>query len=235
MAVLRNEAEYQVIVSSALFRGLSSEQIAAVLDPATLSRIKKGVALFHQDDAVKSTYLVVSGRIKLHQVTTDGAQTLLRVIGPGQILAIVSAVSSANYPATATAERDSSVLSWDGKVFDRLFLRIPLLCRNALGILSSRVQEMQLRFGELAAERTERRLARALLRLASQVGRKQANGVVLDLSLSRQDLAEMIGTTLFSVSRILGDWQRSRLVEIGRQKVILTDPHALVRIADEEA
>jgi CRP-like cAMP-binding protein len=179
--------------------------------------------------------MVVSGRIKLHQVTIDGAQTFLRVIGPGQILAIVSTLSASTYPATATAERETTVLSWNGKLLDKLFLEIPHLCRNALAVLSSRVQEMQLRFGELAAERTERRLARALLRLANQVGRKQAEGVVLDLSLSRQDLAEMVGTTLFSVSRILGDWQRHQWVQIGRQKVVLLDHPALVRLAEEEA
>lgn len=139
-----------------------------------------------------------------------------------------------NYPVTAVAERDSQLLSWDGKVLDRLFLEIPEVARNAIAILSARVREMQERFCELASERTERRLARALLRLAGQVGKSEAEGIVLDLSLSRQDLAEMIGTTLFSVSRILADWQSRDLVKSGRQKVILTAPRALVRIAEEE-
>ncbi len=228
-------SEAKIIEAAPLFRDLTRQQIDDIVAAANLLKIKKNGILFHQSDPAHSTFVIINGRVKLTQLTADGAQTLLRVVGPGQILAVVSALEVMNYPATATAERDSRLLSWDGKTLDRLFFKHPGLSRNALAILSARMREMQERFGELASQRTERRLARALLRLADQVGKKESDGVVLDMALSRQDLAEMIGTTLFSVSRILTDWQARKLVNIGRRKVILRDPERLAHIAEELA
>jgi CRP-like cAMP-binding protein len=220
--------------TSVLFKGLADADFERVVSKAKLKKLKKGQVLFRQDEPADATFVVVSGRIKMQQLGAEGSQTLLRVLKPGQMLAIVAAVSADAYPATAVAERESTLLSWGGEVLDQLFLEVPRLCKNALGILSGRIVEMQERFSELAAERTERRLARALLRLASQVGRKHAEGVALDLVLSRQDLAEMIGTTLFSVSRILSDWKTRGWVKIGRQTVLLTKPREILRIAEEE-
>jgi CRP/FNR family transcriptional regulator, nitrogen oxide reductase regulator len=224
------------VLESPLLRGLSPSELERVFSRATLRKLKKGQVLFRQDEPAKTTYVVLSGRIKMQQVSVDGAQTLLRVLKAGQILAVVATVrEEGGYPATAVAERDTTVVGWNGKALDQLFLEVPRLCRNALGILSGRIGEMQSRFAELAAERTERRLASALLRLVSQVGKKEKVGVSLDLDLTRQDLAEMIGTTLFSVSRILSDWKAKGWVKLGRQRVHLTDPHAIVRIAEEES
>ncbi len=223
------------VLASPLLRGITSTELERVFSRATLKKLKKGQVLFRQDEPAKITYMVLSGRVKMQQVSADGAQTLLRVLTAGQILAIVATVREESpYPATAVAERDTVLVGWSGKALDQLFLEVPRLCRNALGILSSRINEMQNRFAELAAERTERRLARALLRLVSQVGKKEKVGVSLDLALTRQDLAEMIGTTLFSVSRILSDWSARGWVKLGRQQVHLLDPHAIVRIAEEE-
>lgn len=220
--------------NSPLLRSLTAGQIDQVLSCSELKRLKKGEVLFRQDEPVESIFLVASGQVKLQQVIADGAQSLIRFVGPGEICAIVSALDVQTYPLTAIAERDASVIYWDGRTFNRLLLGVPELTKNALSILSTRVREMQQRFGELAAERTERRLARALLRLVSQLGKKTSEGTILDLSLSRRDLAEMIGTTLYSVSRILSDWQKRHWVKIGRQKVAISDVNALVRFSEEE-
>lgn len=233
MAQFKDESVRRELAQTPLLRNLSPRELELVFGAGQLVLIRKNGVLFSQGDPAQFTSIVVSGRIKLQQSNADGEQTLVRVLGTGGILAIVSALDVAQYPATAVAERDTEVLSWEGKELDRLFLEVPMLCRNALGILSARVREMQERFAELANERTERRLARALLRLASQVGRKQSGDIVLDLALSRQDLAEMIGTTLFSVSRILSEWQEKGWVRIGRQNVTLTDPKGLVAFAED--
>ncbi|MER3457798.1 MAG: hypothetical protein C4309_03385 [Chloroflexota bacterium] len=115
----------------------------------------------------------------------------------------------------------------------RLMERTPRLAFNALRLLAGRVQELQDRVRELATERVERRVARTLLRLARQAGRKVENGVLIDLPLSRQDLAEMTGTTLFTVSRVLSRWEQQGLVEAGRERVLIRFPHGLVRIAED--
>jgi CRP/FNR family transcriptional regulator, nitrogen oxide reductase regulator len=100
-------------------------------------------------------------------------------------------------------------------------------------VLAGHVREFQNRYRELATERVERRLARTVLRLASQVGRKTDEGVLLDLPLTRQDLAEMSGTTLFTVSRILSQWEDQELVRAGRERLVIRFPHGLVSIAED--
>jgi CRP-like cAMP-binding protein len=95
------------------------------------------------------------------------------------------------------------------------------------------LRQFQDRLRELATERVERRLARMLLRLARQSGQKVTGGILIDLPLSRQNLAEMIGTTLYTVSRILSQWEAHGLVETGRERVVIRRPHGLVVIADD--
>ena len=79
----------------------------------------------------------------------------------------------------------------------------------------------------------ERRVARAVLRLVRQAGKRIPEGVLIDIPLSRQDLAEMTGTTLYTVSRILSDWEQKGLVSTGRERVVLCKSHELVIIAED--
>ena len=85
---------------------------------------------------------------------------------------------------------------------------------------------------EISNEQVEQRVAHALLRLAKQAGRKTEAGVEIDFPISRQDVAEMTGTTLPTVSRILSAWEQQGLVEGGGQRIVVRDPHALFSLAE---
>jgi CRP-like cAMP-binding protein len=100
--------------------------------------------------------------------------------------------------------------------------------------MTSYIMEMQERYRELATERVERRIALTVLRLAAQVGRRTENReeMIVELPLSRQDVAEASGTTVFTVSRVLADWERRGLVEAGRERVLIRNPHGLVQISE---
>jgi CRP-like cAMP-binding protein len=114
-----------------------------------------------------------------------------------------------------------------------LMMACPGIALNAIQILAGRVRDFQDRIRELTTERVERRIARALLRLARQTGHKVDEGVLIDLPLTRQDLAEMTGTTLFTVSRTLSQWEAQGLVHAGRERVVIRFPHGLVSIAED--
>ena len=111
--------------------------------------------------------------------------------------------------------------------------RFPRIAINSLRLVSQRWHELEERYRELATERVERRVAQTLLRLVRQVGQKVEGGVLIDLPLTRQDLAEMTGTTLYTVSRILSRWEQEQLVETGRERVLIRFPHGLARIAED--
>lgn len=186
-----------------------------------------------QGDPADAVYQIESGRVRLSQVTTEGQQILLRVIGPGTVFGAIALAGVDAYPVTAEAAEGCTVLVWPRTALLGLIEQMPKLAINAIQLMAGHVQEFQDRFREMATQRVERRLARTLLRLASQTGRKTEEGVLIDLALTRQDLAEMTGTTLYTVSRILSQWESQGLVRSGRERVVIRHPHGLVKIAED--
>jgi CRP/FNR family transcriptional regulator, nitrogen oxide reductase regulator len=102
-----------------------------------------------------------------------------------------------------------------------------------LQTVGARLQESHTRVIEMSTQQVERRVAHALLRLAKQAGRKAERGVEIDFPISRQDIAEMTGSTLHTVSRTLSAWEQQGLIESGRQRIVLRDPHRLFQLAEE--
>src|SRR5258707_14521137 len=107
------------------------------------------------------------------------------------------------------------------------------LATNTLQTVGGRLQETHTRVVEMSTQQVEQRVAHALLRLARQSGRKVEHGVEIDFPISRQDIAQMTGTTLHTVSRILSGWEQSGLIEGGRQRVVLREPHKLMVLSEE--
>ena len=118
------------------------------------------------------------------------------------------AIGLPHYPATATAVDDSVVLVWPSAAWPRLVAKFPALATNTLQTVGSRLQEIHTRVVEMSTEQVEQRVAHALLRLAKQSGRKVEHGIEIDFPISRQDIAQMTGTTLHTVSRILSGWEQ---------------------------
>jgi CRP-like cAMP-binding protein len=142
------------------------------------------------------------------------------------------ALGRSTYPATANAVVDSVSLVWPTAIWPRLSLAYPSLVTNTLRTVGSRLQDAHTRVVEMSTEQVERRIAHALLRLAEQSGRSVNGGILIDFPISRQDVAEMTGATLHTVSRVLSAWEEKGLVESGRQKITLTDPDRLSRLAE---
>jgi CRP-like cAMP-binding protein len=166
------------------------------------------------------------------KTTPDGQQILVRYVAPGEVFGVARAIGLAEYPASAIAVVDSIVLAWPSAAWPRLVARHPGLAMNALQTVGGRLQDAQTQVIEMSTEQVERRVAHALLRLAKQAGRKVDPGVEIDFPISRQDVAEMTGTTLHTVSRILSAWEQRGLVESGRMRIIIREPHKLFSLAE---
>ena len=218
---------------SSLFAGLDPDALAVVLSASRLHRIKKGAYFFYQDQPARTLYMLIEGRVKFTQVTAEGQQVLLRAIGPGEIFGTVAALGEALHPASAQASIDCVALTWRGEAIADLMDRFPRIALNVARFLAERLKEFQDRYRELATERVERRVAHTLLRLAQQLGEVEEDGLSIGLSLTRQDIAEMSGTTLFTVSRILSAWQQQGIVRTGREHVTLCRRDQLLAIAED--
>lgn len=219
--------------SAPLFEGLSAADVAAILAAAHRRRYGRADFVCHQGDPVDAVYMVAGGRVRLTQLEPDGQEVVIRFIGPGDIFGAVAAFKVTQFPVSGEVVEASEVLAWDRATMVSLIERHPRLGQNLMAILSGRIQEMRERIGDLQTQRVERRIARALLRLAQQAGQRTATGILINLPLSRQDLAEMTGTTLYTVSRVLSQWEADGIVKPGRERVEILRPHALVTIAED--
>ena len=222
-----------VLSSIGLFAGLDATTLEAVIAAAHTRHAPAGGFFFHQGAPATAFFVLLTGRVRLSQVTPEGHQVVMHFFGPGDGFAIVAALGHLAYPASAEALEDAAALAWDGDAFSALMGRFPDLAANGMRLMAQRMREFQDRMRELSTERVERRIARAVLRLVGQAGRKTDAGILLDLPLSRQDLAELTGTTLYTVSRTLSDWEDRGIVDAGRKRLTVRDPHALVAIAED--
>ncbi|MGE5234838.1 MAG: Crp/Fnr family transcriptional regulator [Acidobacteriota bacterium] len=227
-----NPERLALLSASPLFRHIAADEIGEIAGQGREARIRSRAILFREGEPAAALHLVLEGRVTLKQGAAGGQEVMVRLAGPGEILAAVAALAESSYPATARAVEPALVLLWPRDLLHDLLLRHPELAVNAIGILAARIRELQERFLELATERVAQRIARALVRLARQTGRRVPDGVLIDVRLSRQDLAEMTGTTLFTVSRTLSEWQGLGIVRSRGGRIVVASPHALVAIAE---
>jgi CRP/FNR family transcriptional regulator, nitrogen oxide reductase regulator len=226
-------AVLDVVSRSALFATVPAEPVADAAARGSIRRLDRRQALFHQGDQATELAIVVAGRLKLVQVGVDGQEMIVRYVGPGEMCALVALFPGQTYPATAEAVSETRVICWPRPALEGLMLEHPRIALNAMRIQSDRMLELTDRLREIATEKVARRVARALLRLARRTGRRTDRGVELDLPLSREDLARLTGTTVFTVSRLMAEWEAAGLVEGGRERVVIRYPHGLVAIAED--
>ena len=217
-----------------VFRDCTDEDLKMFVEKGILRSIEEGEFFFFQGDPAKYAYILISGRAKLLQTNQAGQQVNLRTLSEWEIFGALGAVrEDAQYPATAQALEPSTALAIESSFLKEMMKTRPHLNINLMQLMTGYIMEMQERYRELATERVERRIALTILRLAGQIGKRTSRSEMkVELPLTRQDVAEASGTTIFTVSRVLADWERRGLVEAGRERVVIRDPHGLVQISE---
>jgi len=214
------------------FVGWPAADLDALLAPAHARRFDKGASVFAQGAPADSFFLLLDGHVQASKLTSDGRQIIVRYINPGELFGIAAQIRQTTYPATAKAVVESLALTWPSSIWPELAAKFPALSSGLLQSVGARLADANARVMEMATEPVERRLARALLRLAARAGRSTDGGVEIDFPLTRQDLGEMVGTTLFTVSRVLSAWESDGLVESGRARIVVRRPDRLSAIAE---
>lgn len=227
-------ARLPLVLACPIFRGLAPEQGRVVADLAHERRARRRGTFFSEGQPATAFFVLATGRVKIAQVSHDGAEVILRLIAPGQMFGGFGALIGGPYPATAQALESSRALAWDASDMEALMQRFPVVASNLVRELARRLRELEVRYRELATERVAQRLAHALLRLGERSGRPVSNGLFVDVPLSREDLAQLTGTTLFSVSRLLSEWEARGLLQARRGRLVLCDLPGLRALAEAE-
>ena len=217
--------------TSQLFADVPADIIQAALNSSARCERKRGSCFYRTDELASRLFVLVSGRVKLRLLTATGYRVLFRFINPGDFFGYQAVFhSSARYFTTAQATVDSEALCWSRAATRRLLQSHPAIAVNALSVSLMRMQEYQERLAEMACEAVPARIARQLIRL--EAGAAGATfPVTINGDFTREDLAGLAGSTLYTVSRVLGRWEREHIVEKSRGTVRIIAPAKLAQIA----
>jgi CRP/FNR family transcriptional regulator, nitrogen oxide reductase regulator len=173
----------------------------------------------------------VSGRVKVFKTTARGTDVILEIFGPGDPVGAVAVYESRPYPATAVALEPTTCLLISRQAFFSLLEAYPTMVRGLLTGLTHRLVELTNRLAELSGGRVEARLARFFLKLATDMGQPRSEGAFIPLALSRQELADMIGTTIETAIRIMSRWGKDNVVRTEKDGFVVVDRTALETMA----
>lgn len=224
--------DHSLIAGLPAFDGLADADLDTILTRATAQRIAKDVAVFNQGGDAKSFFLLLDGQVRVVRSAPDGRQMIVRYIVSGELLGIAQAIGRDTYPASAIAAVDCVILAWPGKLWTEFASSFPSFGKATYKTVGTRLEDVQTQMLDIATRHVEQRIANALLRLIRQSGKKTDNGITIDFPISRQDIGEMTGTTLHTVSRVLSAWEEKGFVKSGRQQVSITKPHKLFLLAE---
>lgn len=222
----------KAVASMELFRGLALSAQQDVMAKARARRVLRNTRIFNQGDTNAHAHVLIEGAVRISQSGRDGSQILMRLIAPGEMFGTLALFTDGRYPADADAMMDSLEASWSEADLLKLMQRHPQIAINALKIIGKRLQEAQNRIRELARQPVEQRIAHVITRLTRQVGQKTEDGTEILFPLRRKDIADISGTTLYSVSRILTAWEKAGWLSSHDQQLTIRKPHEIWRITE---
>lgn len=221
-----------MMCASALFSGLTEKELLEIASCAKARSFAQDELLFMQGQFAQNLVMIHSGSVKLSQTSENGSEVILWMTGSNQPVGVPSENSLCSHTCSARAMEKCKASVWEYKKLQDLMLEYPQIRKNISSILAHRLDELQERFREVATENVARRLALALLRLVKQVGKPAYSGT--EVVLSRVELAQMVGTTLFTISRMLSKWGDEGFVEPRRGSVVVLDAKRLAQVSEAD-
>lgn len=224
-----------ILQQTPFFAGLSSTEISAVNKQFREYGFQPGESIYFSGETAVNLYVVASGRVKLLRHSASGQDVLLDILQPGDYFGSLTMLADELYPDTALAQTAVCVLSIRSEAFRALLREHPQVALTVLDITATRLQETQETVRRLSINPVEQRIAAVLLKLAHKLGEITAEGILIQMPLSRDDLAQMTGTATETASRIVSQFQKEGLVQSGRQWIAITDKPRLETIAGPDS
>jgi len=228
-----NHPPIEVLSQIALFRRVIPEDRERLANVSHLRQYERGDLVFDEGDPSDFFFIVVTGRVKVFKRAPNGHDRILEIFGPGGLLGAVAAYEARPYPAFAAAMESTTCLLTPRAAFFALLEERPSLVRGLLGSLSIRLMELTARLAELTGGRVESRFARLFLKLGSQMGRPDRGGVFVPMALSRQELADLTGTTIETCIRIMSRWSKDNVLLTDKDGFVILDGAALEALAEQ--
>jgi CRP/FNR family transcriptional regulator len=211
-----------------LFKNLSDEEFKELEHYLTTAVYRKKEDIFTEGDAPEWFYVVLTGKVKVTKISHDGKEIILEIISPYDIFGGVAVLRNFPYPANAVAMEDSEILKISRKNLMRLVDRFPNLMFCIAMQLGDRMKSSYDSLKNIALERVEARIAALLLKLGNKVGVETDAGLMIDMRLTKQDVADMVGTTVETSIRTFSKFKKEGLVTDLDGKIIIKDRKGLM-------
>lgn len=216
-----------------LFRGISESEAQKISRLCTEKRFPRGATVFSQGDPSHSLHVVKSGLVKLISLSEKGRETILHILKPDEIFGELL-LSEESRPFTAIAIEEALVTTISRDHFLRILFTVPIVARNFIRLLSKRLAKVEKIMAESSHTWSYYRLAKVLLQLSEQYGEEVSAGTLIQLRLTHEDLANLIGTTRETVTTQLNRFTRMGFLNRQARRLIVTRPLLTKFIHSEE-
>jgi CRP-like cAMP-binding protein len=223
---LTTEVE-EVLRVTPVFRRLAARDLHTIAQAAAIRRFEKGERIFEEGAPSDVFYTIASGRVKIFKTLASGKDVILEVFGSGDPLGALAVYDGRPFPASAVALEETACVVIPRPTFFRLLEEHPSLVRGLMLGLTMRLVELTNRLAEISGTRVEPRFARLFLKLAADQGRPERGGTFIPIALSRQELADMTGTTIETAIRIMSRWGKEEIVRTDKDGFVLLDRDAV--------
>ena len=216
-----------VISNIPLFDGLPLDQMEALAQIVLRKHFHKGQIIFSEGDEADGFYVVVEGTVKIFKLSVEGKEHILHIFESGEPFGEVPVFAGEHFPAHAEAIAESRLLFFPRDAFVNLIKQIPSLALNMLATLSARLRQFTVKIEHLSLKEVPGRLAAYLLYLSDELGEQRS----VDLSISKQQLAGLLGTIPETLSRILAKMAKDGFIEMAGRHITIKDRPALEELA----
>jgi CRP/FNR family transcriptional regulator len=218
------------IASIPLFQGLSGEYHDELAMIVADQEFQRGGLIFSEGDAGTGFYVIIDGRVKIFKLSFDGKEQILHILGPGEPFAEVAVFTGSTYPANAVALEKSRLFFFPRKAFAELIATQPALAMNMLATLSLRLKQFAHMIEALSLKEVPGRLAAYILVDSKQNSTEQS----IKLTVSKTQLASLLGTIPETLSRILTKMNKQGLIDIEGSTITILDRQGLTALAEGE-
>ena len=214
-----------------LFKNLSDDELKELAPYLASTTFRKKEEIFSEGDQPEWFYIVSSGKIKITKLSHEGKEIILELISPTDIFGGVAVLRNFPYPANAVAMEDTEVIKISRKNLMRLVDRFPNLMYCIALQLGDRMKSSYDSLKNIALERVEARIAALLLKLAGKVGTETKEGLVIDMRLTKQDVADMVGTTVETSIRTFSKFKKQGLLSDKDGRIVIKDQDGLEELS----
>lgn len=214
-----------------IFKDFEPESFKKLQRNQRSKKFKKGQIIFHEGHPAHVLYCINSGKASLYKTTPEGKRHIMRIANPGDPMGHLAIFSNQPYSATAETLEETSVCYFDRKLI------YPLLSKNAdvtWNIVQRVIKELisaQNKTLDMANKSVRERVASLLLLLKEKYGKSSGDGILLDISLSREDMADLAGTSMESLVRTLSEFRSDKLIITKKRQIYIYFPEKLAMIA----